>query len=101
MFQWVIGATDGYAKNFSIFIGKGGSYKLTPFYDILSAYPVLAGRGLNIRKLKLAMCLKATKGKKYEINKILPRHFLDTAKAINFDQTKMKDILINLKEQLP
>lgn len=101
VFQWVIGATDGHAKNFSIFIEKGGSYKLTPFYDILSAYPVLGGRGLNIRKLKLAMGLKATKGKKYEINKILPRHFLDTAKAINFDQAKMKDILIDLKEQLP
>ncbi|NMV23000.1 type II toxin-antitoxin system HipA family toxin, partial [Vibrio parahaemolyticus] len=68
VFQWAIGATDGHAKNFSIFIEKGGSYRLTPFYDILSAYPVLGGRGLNIRKLKLAMGLKATKGKKYEIS---------------------------------
>lgn len=47
------------------------------------------------------MGLKAAKGKKYEINKILSRYFLDTAKAINFDQAKMKDILIDLKEQLP
>jgi len=101
VFQWVIGATDGHAKNFSIFIEKGGSYRLTPFYDILSAYPILGGRGLNIRQLKLAMGLKATKGKKYDIHKILPRHFLDTAKAINFSQAKMQAILTDLKEQLP
>ncbi|WP_193002745.1 HipA domain-containing protein, partial [Vibrio litoralis] len=29
VFQWLIGATDGHAKNFSIHIGKGGSYRLT------------------------------------------------------------------------
>tara|TARA_R110001583_G_scaffold7720_3_gene37888 strand:- start:72282 stop:73586 length:1305 start_codon:yes stop_codon:yes gene_type:complete len=100
-FQWIIGATDGHAKNFSIFIEKGGSYRLTPFYDILSAYPILGGRGLNIRQLKLAMGLKATKGKKYEIHKILPRHFIDTAKAINFSEVKMQTILNELKEQVP
>ena len=101
VFQWLIGATDGHAKNFSIFIEKAGSYRLTPFYDILSAYPILGGQGLNIRKLKLAMGLKATKGKKYEINKILPRHFLNTAKAMNFSQVKMQAILNDLKAQLP
>lgn len=41
VFQWLIGATDGHAKNFSVFIQAGGSYRLTPFYDIISAFPVL------------------------------------------------------------
>ena len=101
VFQWLIGATDGHAKNFSIYIDKGGSYRLTPFYDILSAYPLLGGKGLNIRKLKLAMGLKATKGKKYEISKILPRHFLDTAKAVNFNQDTMQEIIDEMKDALP
>ncbi|MGX2952359.1 HipA domain-containing protein [Shewanella sp. JL219SE-S6] len=101
VFQWIIGATDGHAKNFSIYIDRGGSYRLTPFYDILSAYPLLGGKGLNIRQLKLAMGLKATKGKKYEINKILPRHFLDTAKAVNFSQDKMQRIMDEMKGALP
>lgn len=101
VFQWAIGATDGHAKNFSIFIEKGGSYKLTPFYDILSAYPVLGGRGLNIRKLKLAMGLKATNGKKYEISKIYPRHFIDTAKHVGFDQEKMQSILDEMQIEMP
>ncbi|PSB91253.1 serine/threonine protein kinase [Photobacterium damselae subsp. damselae] len=101
VFQWLIGATDGHAKNFSIYIDKGGSYRLTPFYDILSAYPLLGGKGLNIRKLKLAMGLKATKGKKYEISKILPRHFLDTAKDVNFNQDTMQEIIDEMKDALP
>lgn len=101
VFQWLIGATDGHAKNFSIYIDKGGSYRLTPFYDILSAYPLLGGKGLNIRKLKLSMGLKATKGKKYEISKILPRHFLDTAKAVNFSQDTMQEIIDEMKDALP
>lgn len=101
VFQWLIGATDGHAKNFSIYIDKGGSYRLTPFYDILSAYPLLGGKGLNIRKLKLSMGLKATKGKKYEISKILPRHFLDTAKAVNFSQDMMQEIMDEMQSALP
>lgn len=101
VFQWLISATDGHAKNFSIYIDKGGSYRLTPFYDILSAYPLLGGKGLNIRKLKLAMGLKATKGKKYEISKILPRHFLDTAKDVNFNQDTMQEIIDEMKDALP
>ncbi|CAM3163998.1 type II toxin-antitoxin system HipA family toxin [Vibrio rarus] len=101
VFQWLIGATDGHAKNFSIYIDRGGSYRLTPFYDILSAYPLLGGKGLNIRKLKLAMGLKATKGKKYEICKILPRHFLDTAKVVNFSQDTMQEVIDEMKGALP
>ena len=42
LFQWLLAATDGHAKNFSVFIQPGGSYRLTPFYDILSAYPLTA-----------------------------------------------------------
>ena len=41
---WLLAATDGHAKNFSLFIEAGGSYRLTPFYDILSMYPVFGGR---------------------------------------------------------
>ncbi len=50
-------------KNFSVFIQAGGSYRLTPFYDIISAFPVLGGTGIHISDLKLAMGLNASKGK--------------------------------------
>lgn len=93
VFQWLLGATDGHAKNFSVFIEAGGSYRLTPFYDIISAFPVLGGRGLHIGDLKLAMSLKATKGRKYEINQIYPRHFFALADEVNFQKSEMDEIL--------
>ncbi len=93
VFQWIIGATDGHAKNFSLFIESGGTYRLTPLYDILSAYSVLGGTGLNIRELKLAMGLKATKGKKYRLADIFPRHFLATAKQTGFSVARMQTIM--------
>lgn len=101
VFQWLIGATDGHAKNFSLYIERGGSYRLTPFYDILSAYPVLGGAGLNIRELKLAMGLAASKGKKSEIDKIFPRHFLATAESVRFSTERMAQILAFFAEALP
>jgi serine/threonine-protein kinase HipA len=109
---WLLAATDGHAKHFSLFIEAGGGYRLTPFYDILSMYPVIGGKGLNIRDAKLAMGLKATKGKKDQIAQISPRHFIQTAKAVGFDTNTMTTIMneiansvdsviINVKSQLP
>ena len=101
VFQWLLGATDGHAKNFSIFIQAGGSYKLTPFYDIISAFPVLGGKGLHMSDLKLAMGLKASKGRKTEINTIYPRHFLTTAKEVNFPEEQMMEILHYFADNVP
>jgi serine/threonine-protein kinase HipA len=97
---WLLAATDGHAKNFSLLIHAGGAYRLTPFYDILSIYPVVGGKGLNIRDAKLAMGLKAKKGKKYLINNILPRHFLDTAKDVGFDTEMMVNIMTQVVNDL-
>jgi serine/threonine-protein kinase HipA len=98
---WLLAATDGHAKNFSVFIQPEGKYQLTPLYDILSVYPVIGGIGLNIRDAKLAMGLTATKGKKYAIDKIFPRHFLATAKAVSFNQRLMKEIMQQFAEDTP
>ncbi len=101
VFQWLTGATDGHAKNFSIYLLPGGSYRLTPFYDIISAFPVLGGTGLHLRDLKLSMGLNATKGRKTEINAIYPRHFLATAKAVNFPREQMLAILQEFAGHVP
>ncbi|EOS8970064.1 HipA domain-containing protein [Escherichia coli] len=101
VFQWLIGATDGHAKNFSVFIQAGGSYRLTPFYDIISAFPVLGGAGIHISDLKLAMGLNASKGKKTTIDKIYPRHFLATAKVLKFPEVQMHEILSDFARMIP
>ena len=52
---WMLGATDGHAKNFSIMLGPGGGFRLTPFYDVLSAQPSLDAGQIQQKKFKLAM----------------------------------------------
>ena len=47
---WLLAAIDGHAKNFSIFIEPDGKYRLTPLYDIMSAYPLIAKKQLRIPK---------------------------------------------------
>lgn len=77
---WLIGATDGHAKNFSLFLGPGGSYRLTPLYDILTAEPSLAARQIARNRMKLAMAVGSNNH--YRIETILGRHFVQTgAKA--------------------
>ncbi|HHV8655857.1 TPA: HipA N-terminal domain-containing protein [Escherichia coli] len=84
-----------------LFIQAGGSYRLTPFYDIISAFPVLGGTGIHISDLKLAMGLNASKGKKTAIDKIYPRHFLATAKVLKFPEVQMHEILSDFARMIP
>ncbi|OVZ55301.1 toxin HipA [Pigmentiphaga sp. NML080357] len=82
---WLLAATDGHAKNFSIHLLPQGRYQLTPLYDVLSAWPVIgkgAGR-LDYKKLKLAMALRG-KSKHYKLDEIQRRHFDSTARACGY-----------------
>lgn len=74
---WLMAATDGHAKNFSIAIGPRGQYHLTPLYDVLSAWPVI-GKGNNQiswQKCKLAMAVRGSTNY-YLISRIQRRHWL-------------------------
>ncbi|ANE75476.1 type II toxin-antitoxin system HipA family toxin [Dickeya solani] len=95
---WLLAATDGHAKNFSLFIEFEGRYRLTPFYDILSMYPAMGGRGIDRREAKLAMGLTGSKGKKYAIEQIFPRHFFQTAKVVGFARESMERILTEFSQ---
>ena len=73
---WLMAATDGHAKNFSIFIERGGGFHMTPLYDVLSAWPII-GNGANQvspRRAKLAMALKG-KTTHYHLHEIQTRHW--------------------------
>ncbi|HSV53952.1 MAG TPA: type II toxin-antitoxin system HipA family toxin, partial [Burkholderiaceae bacterium] len=73
---WIMAATDGHAKNFSIFLERGGGYRLTPLYDVLSAWPII-GNGPNQispRRAKLAMALRG-KNVHYHLHEIHTRHW--------------------------
>lgn len=73
---WMLAATDGHAKNFSLFHERGGTYRLTPLYDVLSAWPII-GRGpnkLDAHKVKLAMAVRG-KNAHWRIDEIKARHW--------------------------
>jgi serine/threonine-protein kinase HipA len=84
---WMMRAPDGHAKNFSIQLqaGDAGRFRLTPMYDVMSAYPVI-GDGPNQwvdQEIKLAMALLG-KNKHYQVHKIERRHFNSTARKVGY-----------------
>lgn len=73
---WLLAATDGHAKNFSIQHRRGGRFGLTPLYDVLSAWPVI-GDGANrvpYQRAKLAMGVKAS-NLHARLQELQPRHW--------------------------
>ena len=80
---WVLAATDGHGKNFSIAHLPYGRYRATPIYDVLSAHPVI-GKGKNQispHKAKLAMAVRGSTNY-YLIDKILRRHWIAQAQQV-------------------
>lgn len=75
---WLIGATDGHGKNFSVFIRPGGRFRLTPFYDVLTAQPSLDANQIRRNAFKLAM--PVGNSNHYRIDVVTGRHFLETAR---------------------
>ena len=85
LFFWLIGATDGHAKNFSMFLGPGGSYRLTPLYDVLTAQPSLDARQVQRKQMKLSMSVGTNRH--YRIDEIQRRHFVQTATAAGLSKS--------------
>ena len=100
---WLLRAPDGHAKNFSIQLlaGQAGRFRLTPMYDVMSAYPVI-GEGPNqwaARDLKLAMALIG-KSRHDHFHAIRRRHFNSTARKVGYGETA-EPLLRELIERTP
>lgn len=93
---WLLVAPEGHGKNFSIFLGSGGRFMLTPLYDIISAYPVLGSGKGQIHRQRLTMAM-AVQGH-VEWEQILPRHFVEMGKSFGVD---MLATMENLARQIP
>jgi len=74
---WLIGATDGHAKNFSIFLGPRGRFHMTPLYDVLTVQPSLDARQIERKQMKMAMSVGDSRH--YDYDRIEGRHFIQTA----------------------
>jgi serine/threonine-protein kinase HipA len=108
---WLMAATDGHAKNFSIFLERGGGYRLTPLYDVLSAWPIIANgpNQISRRRAKLSMALRG-KNVHYHLHEIHTRHWQALAAQSGvpgaFDQMvalvlQVPDALERVADELP
>lgn len=94
---WLMAATDGHAKNFSLRLDAGGSYRLAPLYDVMSTYPVVGGKAgtFDPHRLHMAMAPPGTKNRHFAHREIRLRHWQDAASALglDFDSAAMLDEL--------
>ncbi len=98
---WMLGASDGHAKNFSIRLLPQSRLRMTPVYDVMSIWPVV-GRGANqfpIQDARLAMSL-AGKSRHYRIKAIQRRHFNAMASAC-FHGANAEALIESVLERTP
>lgn len=93
---WLIGATDGHAKNFSIFLKPEGRYSLTPFYDVLSAQPAYDRQQIPKNKYKLAMAVGDNNH--YRIEEVAGRHFVQSARSAGLGPTLIRKAIGEILE---
>ncbi|WP_233857814.1 type II toxin-antitoxin system HipA family toxin [Paraburkholderia sp. HD33-4] len=96
---WLLAATDGHAKNFSIAHLPGNRYESTPLYDVLSAHPIIgsgAGR-LAPQKVKLAMAVRG-KNVHYLLNQIQRRHWVDEGQRVGLSAADIDTLIDELTE---
>jgi len=96
---WLLAAIDGHAKNFSVFIEPEGRFRMTPLYDIMSAYPLLNRKQLQPQKIRMAMALTG-QNRHYHWHGIQPRHFFSTAKQAGFNEKKARALFAEMMDTL-
>jgi serine/threonine-protein kinase HipA len=96
---WLLAATDGHAKNFSLFLLPGGAFRLAPLYDIMTVYPLIAGQQLPMQKARLAMALYG-QNRHANLNWIQPRHWFTTAAKIRYSKELTRQYLNEMCAQI-
>lgn len=91
---WLLAATDGHAKNFSLRLAPGGRFLLAPLYDVLSTQPVFDARQISRKQWKLSMAVG--KQRHYAEHSILPRHYLQSAAISGVPEKMVADIFDEL-----
>lgn len=96
----LLAATDGHAKNFSIFLKQGDAYTMTPLYDVISMWPYY-GPGPNQfqrHKTGPAMVIRSKNVHKY-FHTIKARHWYRLASQNG--GTPVWQAMVALLERVP
>ncbi len=96
MVYWLLGATDGHAKNFSVRLAPGSRFRLAPLYDVMSAQPNFDAKQIPKNKMKVAMAV-GTK-RHYVIDTIVGRHYAQTAARCGFPAKNLARLIDELQD---
>ncbi len=89
---WLLAATDGHAKSFSLFLHPRSRFSLTPLYDVMSVQPLYDAKQLRQRQMKMAI----GKSRHYLVHRIAPRHFLQTSEACGMGESIVQGLFTEL-----
>jgi serine/threonine-protein kinase HipA len=84
---------------------------MTPLYDVISIYPVVSAKQIDIQQVKMAMAVQGN-NRHYRWDRIVRRHWLETAGKCRFDPISMElilkeccdmagDCMMTVKEMIP
>ncbi len=96
---WLMGATDAHAKNFSLFLSPGGSYRMTPLYDIVTAQGALDAR--QVERKQMTMAMSVGDSRHYRFDQIHGRHFMQTALRAGLSRKRATDIIEEIAARAP
>lgn len=95
IFYYLIGASDGHAKNFSLQLGRRSRFRLAPLYDILSVAPVVHSGRLQRKRYRLAMSIDGH----YGIDEIGPRHFEAEGRSGGLPRGRALELLAEMADR--
>lgn len=96
---WLLGAIDGHGKNYSIYLLPRGAYRMTPLYDVMSAWPLVARKELHTKQIKMAMSVDG-KNKHYNWGEIQKRHWTSMARTVRFPEDELVAIFRELLDSM-
>jgi serine/threonine-protein kinase HipA len=96
---WLLGATDGHAKNFSIHLMPEGHFHLAPFYDVMSVQPNVDLKQIPLKSFSLAMAVGDNRH--YRVNEIAPRHYYQLADKAGLPKSELDEAFAWMKNAVP
>ena len=96
---WLLAVTDGHAKNFSLFLLPYAGLRLTPLYNIVSAYPLIDKNQLKFEEIEMAMSV-TDKNISTPWAYTKPHHFISTATQNGLDEQLARTIFQEMIDQV-
>lgn len=93
---WLLGATDGHGKNFSVSLLPGGRFRMTPLYDVLTVQPTVDARQVERKYFKLAM--NFGNSNHYKVSNIVGRHIVETGVQSGLSRAVVQGLFEELQE---